>query len=589
MPLRALLAFASLVSALACTPARPLDPAAAADLVLVNGNVLTVDAEDRVAEAVAVKGARIMAVGTTADIEALAGPATVRVDLRGQTVTPGLIDAHAHFGRSGASVRRTVDVAYPTVRTIADIVRQVAERVKTVEPGTWIQGRGWDEGKLGEHRYVHAADLDPVSPSHPVVLMHTTGHYAVANSVALAAAGIARATPDPPGGTIDRAADGTPTGVLKEGAQRLVTRLVPPLTSDEMDEGVSYLASEFNKEGMTAVKDPGIGLDMWESYQRVHAAGGLPVRVFALWRTPDTVEEARALAERIAPFTRPYLSTGDDELISGGVKLFIDGSGGARTAWMYDEWNRDWSEVDRGNYGYPTTDPEIVRQQIRLYHDAGLHVSVHSIGDRGIDWVVDSIKLALDATPVKGRRHGIIHANLPSERALDQMAAMQRDFDAGYPEPSASFLWWIGDNYAGNFGPSRAPRVNPFKTYVSRGIRWAGSSDFSVTPFAARYGIWASVARETLLGVHGATPFGLDEAVDVRTALRSFTIWGAHQLFLENEIGSIEPGKYADLAVWDTDLYTAPTPALKEMRCLLTLMNGRIVHEASDSPLIVSR
>jgi predicted amidohydrolase YtcJ len=180
------------------------------------------------------------------------------------------------------------------------------------------------------------------------------------------------------------------------------------------------------------------------------------------------------------------VSTGDDHLISGGVKIFADGSGGARTAWLHEDWNKNHREVDAGNRGYSAIDAELLRKQIQLYHDAGLHMSVHAIGDRAIDWVVDSYALALQRNPAPGRRYGIIHANIPSDHAIETMAQLQRTYDAGFPEPSATFTWWIGDTYAGNFGPERCLRLNPFKTYLENGIRWADGSDFDVTPFPAR-------------------------------------------------------------------------------------------------------
>jgi predicted amidohydrolase YtcJ len=282
-------------------------------------------------------------------------------------------------------------------------------------------------------------------------------------------------------------------------------------------------------------------------------------------------------AQRAAT-SRPYVSTGDDHLISGGVKLFIDGSGGARTAWLHDDWNKNLTDTDKGNRGYPASDHEVLRAMIQQYHDAGMHISAHAIGDRAIDWVVDSYALALKQTPTRGLRHGIIHANIPTDRAIDQIAELQRTYDAAYPEPSATFTWWIGDTYAGNFGRARAERLNPFATFRAKGILWANGSDFSVTPFPARYGIWSAVTRETLLGVHGRTPFGTKESVDVRTALRAVTIWAARQMFLEQKVGSIETGKYADLAVWDRDPYTIPTDQLKDMQCQMTIFNGKVVY-----------
>jgi predicted amidohydrolase YtcJ len=215
------------------------------------------------------------------------------------------------------------------------------------------------------------------------------------------------------------------------------------------------------------------------------------------------------------------------------------------------------------------------------FHNAGIHVSTHAIGDRAIDWVVDTYAQALAAKPIKGLRHGIIHANTPTDRAIESMARLQRDYDAGYPEASASFMWWIGDNYAGNFGPVRNRRMKPLQTWLTKGVRWGGGSDFAVTPFAARYGLWASVVRETLNGTFGKTPFGTDEAVDIRTALKSYTIWAAHTMFLDDRVGSIEVGKEADLAVWDRDPYTVSPAALKELKAELTMLQVRVVHRTA--------
>lgn len=554
------------------------------DRILVNGHVITMDDRDSVVQALAIRDGRIVALGSDAEIEALAGPGTERIDLRGLTATPGLIDAHCHFAEGALDLFEILDLSYPHVKGVADIVAKVKAQAATTPAGGWVQGRGWDEGKLAERRYVLASDLDPVSGDHPVWLAQTMGHYGVANSAALKQAGITRETPDPPGGTIDRSPDGTPTGVLKEGAQALVTRLIPAPTAEQRRSAMRRLARQFNAEGMTALKEPGIGRETWEDYQAVLAEGGLTVRVFALWLGGPTIEDARSLIDRIAPFTRPYVSTGDDHLVSGGIKLYMDGSGGARTAWLYDDWNKNSTEVDAGNRGYPVVDPEIRREQIRLFHDAGLHVAVHAIGDRAIDWVVDSFALALKENPIHGLRHAIIHANIPTEHALETMARLQREYDAGYPEASSTFMWWIGDTYAGNFGPERCLRLDPFATYVARGIRWAEGSDFDVTPFPARYGIWAAMAREPLLGVYGRHPYGRAEAIGIRDALRPYTIWAAHQLFLEKKIGSLEVGKYADIAVWDKDLYSVPTAEIKDLRCQLTLFQGKVVYRAPNAP-----
>ena len=545
-----------------------------ADLVLVNGTVLTVDANDSVAQAVAVAGGKIVAVGSSDAIRARVGPSTRVIDLRGRTATPGLIDTHVHFSEADA----LFSVELSEAASIADVIEKVRAQVAKAKPGEWVRGRGWDEGKFKERRYVTAADLDQVAPNNPVWLVHTTGHYGVANSYAMKMSEVTAATPAPPAGTIDRDAAGKPSGVMKESAMGLVSRNVPPLTRDQQRAGIIRIIEDFNKEGMTGAKDPGIGQQKWEIYQELLKEGKLNVHLFALWSGARAAADSAQVLARVNAQPKPPASFGDGLLMSGGVKMFMDGSGGARTAWMHQDWNKNFTEKDAGNTGYPTTPPDDYGKIVTELHNAGVHVSTHAIGDRAIDWVVDTYAAVLAAKPTRGLRHGIIHDNTPTDHAIDVMARLQKEFDAGYPESQAPFTWWIGDNYAGNLGPERGQRLNPFRTYVKRGIRWAGGSDYGVTPFPARYGLWSSVARKTLNATYGATPFGTAESVDIKTALRSYTAWAAHQLFLENRVGSIEVGKDADIAVWDRNMYTVPTDALKDLKCELTLFRGKVVH-----------
>ncbi|MDH4067055.1 MAG: amidohydrolase, partial [Acidobacteriota bacterium] len=486
-----------------------------------------------------------------------------------------------HF--SEADKLFNVDLSDPAVKSMDDVLQRVAAHVRTLKPGEWVRGRGWDEGKLAERRYITAADLDRVSPNNPVWLTQTTGHYGVANTYALKMAEVRRDTKDPPAGTIDRDASGNPTGVMKEAAQRLVTRLVPPLTRDQQKQGLLRIVEDFNREGMTGAKDPGIGEEKWALYQELLKEGKLTVRVFALWAGARQLAYGPAVLARVRNAGAPRASFGDGMLVSGGVKMYMDGSGGARTAWMYEDWNKDFTGRDTGNQGYPSTPPDEYRQLVAELHRAGIHVSTHAIGDRAIDWVVDTYDQLLKATPTRGLRHGIIHGNTPTDHAIEVMARLQREFDAGYPEAQAPFLWWIGDNYAANLGPVRGRRLKPFRTFVQKGVRWGGGSDFAVTPFPARYGLWSSVVRETLNGTHGSTPFGLDEAIDIRTALRSYTQWAAHTMFMDERVGTIEVGKDADLAVWDRNPYEIPAADLKDLSCEMTFVRGRQVYRAAGS------
>jgi predicted amidohydrolase YtcJ len=559
-------------------------PDEGADTILTNGKFITVDAADSIAEAVAIRNGTILAVGTKDAVMRHAVSASHIIDLHGRTATPGLIDAHLHF----ADVDPLYSIDLSRAQSIAEVLKAVRDRAAKAKPGEWIQGHGWDEGKLSEHRYIYSSDLDAVAPRNPVWLVHTTGHYGVANAAALKLAHISAETKDPQAATIDRDAKHAPTGVLKEdAAMQLVTRLIPPYSREQMRDGYLKLMAQLNQEGMTAIKDPGIAGENWDLYRELRDQNKFTIHLFALWYGGTKLEQTQQVLARMLKLPGPRTAQADDLLISGGVKLYMDGSGGARTAWVYDDWNKNYNSTDTGNHGYPTTDPEVYRQQVRLLHDAGIHVSTHAVGDHAIDWVVDTYAQVLKDKSTFGLRHGIIHGNIPTDHAIVTMAALEKQYDAAYPEAQAEFMWWIGDTYAANFGPARSLRLMPFHTYLSRGIPWAGGSDYFVTPYPARYGIWSTVIRKTLKGTYGPQPFGTVEAVDIHAALRSYTIWAARQLFLEDRIGSLEVGKDADIAVWDRDLYTIPSDDLKDIRCELTLFKGKVVYRDPAWPVSV--
>ena len=550
------------------------------DLILIHGHILTVDAKDSIAQALAIRHGIILKISTDAEIQALATPATRTIDLHGHTATPGLIDTHAHIADGG--VDELYGVTLSDATSVAEIVARVKAKVPLLKPGEWITGSGWDEGKLAEHRYITAADLDVVAPSNPVWLMHTTGHYGVANSLALKLANITAATPDPPAGTIDRdPATHQPTGVLKEeSAMGPVVRLIPPITPEQMRAGILHIQQILHSEGMTAVKDPDIYQIHWDAYKALLDSGQLKERICVLWHAGTSLAEAEKTLNQIKTVPRLPASLGDGRLLSCGAKIYMDGSGGARTGWVYDDWFRNATTPDAGNHGYPHLDPEVYRQMVRLFHQAGVPVGTHAVGDRAMDWVVDTYAQVEKESPHPGLRHAIIHANLPTAHALDVMADLQEKYDAGYPEMQPGVLWWIGDIYAASYGKPRGEHLEPLKTLQSRGILWSGGSDYSVTPIAARYGLWASIARQTAKGTFGLHPFGTAESIDARTALRSYTAWGARQMFMEDKIGTLEPGKRADIAIWDRDIYTIPTDQIKDMKCLMTLLEGEVVYTA---------
>ena len=591
MSLRRTLSSTSTLLAMFLSPHTLPAQTPAADLVLLHGHILTVDPHDSVVEAVAIRNGVIVKTGSDDEVMKFVGtaPGMRILDLHGHTATPGLIDTHAHIAGGGVDELYGIKLADTT--SVAQVVARVKAKVALVAPGTWVTGSGWDEGKLAEHRYLTSADLDQAAPNNPVWLMQTTGHYGVANSLALKLAHITATTPDPTAGTIDHDAQGRLTGVLKEEpAMESVTRLIPATTPEQMRKGILYIQQVLHSEGMTAVKDPDIYQLEWDGYKAVLDQGLLKERICVLWHAGSTLESAQKALAQINAVPRLPASLGDDRLLSCGAKIYMDGSGGARTGWVYEDWlrngaTRDVTSAGAGNRGYPQTAPATYQQIVRLFHQNGVPVGTHAVGDRAMDWVVDTYALVEREQPHPGLRHSIIHANLPTPHALDVMATLQKQYDAGYPEMQPGFLWWIGDIYAGNYGPQRDQHLEPLKTFQTRGILWSGGSDYSVTPLAARYGLWASTQRETAKGTYGLHPFGMEEAVDIHTALRSYTAWGARQMFLEDKIGTLEVGKKADIAIWDQDLYSMPGEQIKDLKCLMTLFNGEVVYTAAGSPV----
>jgi predicted amidohydrolase YtcJ len=357
----------------------------APDLILAHGTVLTVDSRDSVGQAIAIRDGKVLEVGADRAILALAGPRTRLIDLHGRTATPGLIDSHAHVAEGGLGEVTAIQLGDAT--SVAGIVQRVRATAAQLKPGDWIQGEGWDEGKLVEHRYVLAADLDAAAPDNPVWLEHTTGHYGVANGYALRLAKVTAATPDPAAGTIDHDRAGAPTGVLKEGAESLVTALIPPPSMEQRRRGLLKVIGILHSEGMTAIKDPDDSQEDWDAYKALLDAGQLTEHVCVLWHAGATVDSARMVIKTIQAQPRPPESLGDGRLLSCGAKIYMDGSGAARTAWVYQEWRKNRTEVDHGNYGYPAEDPMVYRQMVRMLHQAGIHVGTHAIGDRAVDWV----------------------------------------------------------------------------------------------------------------------------------------------------------------------------------------------------------
>ncbi|MGD2201034.1 MAG: amidohydrolase [Candidatus Bathyarchaeota archaeon] len=524
------------------------------DLILINGRIITLDPQDTVTEALAVKDGKIQAVSTDNEILQYEGRTTDVIDLDGRTVTPGLISSHDHFLQYGVAAEFVLDVRYPKVKSCREIAETIAKRVREVEAGRWILASGWDETLLEERRFPQRWDLDPVTPDNPVWIRRVF-EMGVANTIALEAAGITKDTPDPPLGRIDRDEGGEPTGVLRGRAMDMMVEAIPPLSLEEMEVALTRSCRDFNALGMTSVIEPGILMPQLKAYRSLHSKGGLSVRCFIQYGfLHDQNEVSEALEE---------VEIGGDNLLRViGLKYALDGGVGPRTALMYEAFT-DQPE----NTGMQLIETETLKEMTLMGHEAGFQIAIHAIGNKAIDTAMGAYEYAQSTSPRPDPRHQIVHCYFPSEDAL------QKIMDLGVVvNTQAPFLYWLGDSFIQSVGPERADRCIPLKTMLMRGIAVANSHDTTVTPPFPTIGLYASVERETISG----ESMGKEEAITPIQALRTYTTHAAHHAFMEEKIGSLERGKYADMTVWDGDPTDAERPMGLEVE--ITFVAGETVY-----------
>jgi predicted amidohydrolase YtcJ len=547
---------ASLLSCLlalaALAPAAVVSPAPA-DRVFLGGRVWTADPARPWAEAIAVRGPLLAAVGSDAEVKALIGPRTEVVDLGGRLATPGFNDAHLHF-----LVLEEADLDGAT--SVADFQQRLRDYAKAHPERAWVTGRGWGYGAFPEGG-PSAKDVDAAVSDRPVYLSDRDGHSALVNARALALAGITKETKDPENGTIVRAADGAPTGLLKESAMRLVGSHVPPPTEDEQYRALKLRLDQAASYGLTSVQNASaIELPV---YERVAAEGGLKVRVYA-----SLPMKADLPADELARY-RALRQRHQGPLIKyGAVKGFLDGVVDARTAAMLEPFTRggtgqlNWTDAD-------------IRRTVAFYDREGFQVRLHACGDRAIRQALDAYAAAAAANHTTGRRHRVEHAevpdpaDLPRFRELGVVASTQ----AYFASPDQTTL----ENYAPLLGPARASRANAFGRFDAAGVRQAFGSDWPVFPMRALHGMYAAVARRT----PGGNPPGgwfPENRIGVEAALRHFTVDAAYASFDEDVKGSLTPGKRADFVVLSEDVIAGPAERLLTARVLLTVMDGRDTH-----------
>ncbi len=545
-------------------------------LILFNSKLWTQDPHFPDATAVAVQAGRILAVGSDAEILALASSRTKTIDLGGRRVLPGLTDAHFHF-QGWALSRRELPLAGATsLQTVQETLRQ---RVERTPAGQWIKGQGWNETDWPEPRLLTRHDLDLVAPDHPVILWRSDLHLATANTRALQLAGITAETPDPPAGVIDRDAAGQPTGVLRDQALELIDAVLPAPGEAEIDAAMRDAIAEAHRLGLTGVHDFRIG-DAAESrgafhtWQRLHAAGDLRLRV---WMMIDgaLLDQAIALGLRSG--------FGNDRLRIGGVKYFADGSLGARTAWMLEPYND-------GGSGLPVVPMAELAGAIERGAAAGLPVGVHAIGDRAIRELLDVFSEVLPRThstnlplyqstappiyqsPIPHRIEHVQHSHPDDLRRLGSLGLVASVQPIHLVDDMALVERALGE---------RGRWAYAFRTLLDGGAVLALGSDCPVASPNPFWGMHAAVTRQRRDG----TPAGgwyPEERLSVAAAVAGYTLGPAYASGQLDRLGSISPGKLADLVVLDRDIFAVSPGEIANTQPVLTIFDGEIVYSNGD-------
>ena len=529
----------------------------AADLVLINGKVITVDPQDSIVEAVAISEGKIIRVGTDSEVQVLIDQNTEVVDLKGKTVTPGLIDSHCHIG-GGYPEKYHLDLRPGKAESIADIVRLVAKKVEETPKGEWVLGFGWFPAYWSESRLPNRFDLDPVSPDNPVFLTDMSGWYGWVNSYALKLSGVDENTPNPLGGIIDRdKTSNMPTGLLvNHSAMWLVKK--PPPSKEQMEEGIVYASNLFLAEGVTGIQDNWVkGKDLLGAYQTLNDRGEPPTPTDIYYHINSEAEAETALT------ALPSVKQGFGGTVSlKGWKLQVDG--GAATAFTYEPHN---------GYAYsvPSLNPDTLKKIVSMLHKSGLQICVHVIGDRALDATLDAIEAALNENPRPDHRHRLEHVVVsPSKAALERIKKLGVVIST-----QPLFMYFSGDTWYRLFGEDRLQMSLPVKTASDMGIPVALGSDYPCSPDTRpQLTLWSAVMRQTMTG----RVIGPQERVDIRQALRLHTMGSAYAAHEENVRGSIEVGKRGDLVVWSEDMYTIPTDKIRDLKVELAIVAGKIVY-----------
>jgi predicted amidohydrolase YtcJ len=535
-----------------------------ADLILHNGRIYTANPAAPRVEAVAVRGDRLAVVGTNADALALRGPDTRVIDLQGATAVPGLQDAHGHFTSLGQSLQRLDFRGTTSYDQIVEMVRQAASKARA---GEWILGRSWDQNDWADKRFPTAEKLDAAAPDNPVYLTRVDGHAGLANHRALAAGGVTKETKDPPGGEIFRDGEGRPTGVLIDTAQRLVSETIPDPSPQQIEDAILRADREARRLGLTMVHDAGASGEIVEAYKKLIDDGRLQTRLYVMLR--GRLDQLRPYFERgpIVGYARQHLAV-------RAIKISADGALGSYGAALLEPY------ADRPETrGLLTTPPEEVYRQALEASKAGFQTCIHAIGDRANREVMDIFERVQREVPgsralrMRNEHAQILDAReIARFRALDVIPSMQTTH-------ATSDMPWVPTR----IGPERtAEGAYVWRKLINTGVRIANGSDFPVEEPNPMLGFYAAITRQD---PKGQPPGGWlpGERMTRVEALQSFTINAAYAAHLEKELGSLEPGKLADLVVLSRDIMAVSPREILDTHVLRTIIGGRVVYEQSGS------
>ena len=556
-----------------------------ADLALVNGKIITVDQDDSIAQAVACKGEKIVRVGTDEEIRPYIGKRTKVIDLESKTVTPGFVDTHLHFSSGGRRIR-TVDLRY--VRSIDDLIAELRKKAEKTQAKCWIQGYGYNESKLKEKRYPNRYDLDKASIDHPISITRQGGHDGIrVNSLALEFASISKDTPDPePPSFIQRDPETRePLGNLREeGAQPVLDLIAsePPLSKEEIKEGLRNTIETLLAWGITSIQEPGAPMDFLPIYQEMLNDGEFPIRNSFLISAPfigRSYERNERYRIAVDHSIEAGYSThfGDDHLKFAGIKLGHDGSMSAGNCAVYEPYLNYPTDDNYGVvHGY--TNEELENGEalaefgplVVKLHKAGMRCGIGAIGDRGIDFFLDAIEMALDQNPRHDVRHSLEHCSLPTLEALKRMKRL-----GVTSSTSVGFGWELGDQHRSFMGMERMKRYMPMRSFKEAGIVASGNADWPVCSANPMEGIHVCVNRTSETG----QDLSKNQAISVMDALRVYTWNGAYITHEEDIKGSIEPGKYADMVILDKDILNCNPNEIAKIKVITTIIDGKVVYE----------